>query len=103
MLHVAFKKVIDFHPCFSHLIDSLEFISIYVFLHPCYIGFFTIRKHKLVCEIHGKCLTDVPFGMLLSGGLDSSLVVIVASQHLNNIEVANVWGAQFHIFLLALK
>ncbi len=62
-----------------------------------------LQKHKLVCEIHGKNLTDVPFGVLLFGGLDSSLVDIVASWHLNDIEVANVWGAQFHIFSISLK
>jgi asparagine synthetase B (glutamine-hydrolysing) len=41
--------------------------------------------------------------MLLSRGLDSSLVVTMASQHLNDIEVANVWGAQLHIFSICLK
>jgi asparagine synthetase B (glutamine-hydrolysing) len=35
-------------------------------------------------------MTDVPFGVLLPRGLDSSLVAVVASQHFNNIEVANV-------------
>jgi asparagine synthetase B (glutamine-hydrolysing) len=62
-----------------------------------------LQKHKLVCEIHGKSLTDVRFGVLLFGGLNSSLVDIVASRHLNDTEVANVWGAQFHIFSVSLK
>jgi asparagine synthase (glutamine-hydrolysing) len=48
-------------------------------------------------------MTNVPFGVLLSGGLDSSLVAIMASQHFNNIEVANVWGAQLHIFSISLN
>jgi len=45
----------------------------------------------------------VPFGMLLSRGSDSSLVAIMASRHLNNIEVTNVWGAQLHTFFVSLK
>jgi hypothetical protein len=35
-------------------------------------------------------MTNVPFGMLLFGGLNSFLVVAMASQHLNDIEAANV-------------
>jgi asparagine synthetase B (glutamine-hydrolysing) len=48
-------------------------------------------------------MTDVPFGVLLFGGLDSSLVVAMASQHFNDIEIANVWGAQLHTFFIDLK
>jgi len=62
-----------------------------------------LQKPKLVCEIHRKSLTDVPFGMLLSRGSDSSLVAIMASRHLNNIEVTNVCGAQLHTFFISLK
>jgi len=45
MLHATFKKVIDLHPCFSHLTNFLEFISTCVFLHPCYLGFVTSFKN----------------------------------------------------------
>jgi len=61
------------------------------------------HEHKHVCVIHGKKLIDVPFGMFLSRGLDSFLVITMASQHLNDIEVANVWGAQLHIFSVNFK
>ncbi len=40
----------------------------------------------------------MPFGVFLFGGLDSFLVVVVASQNFHNIEGANVWGAQLHFF-----
>ena len=48
-------------------------------------------------------MTNVPFGMLLFGGLDSSLVATVASRYLNDTEAANVWGAQLHTFSVGLK
>jgi asparagine synthase (glutamine-hydrolysing) len=48
-------------------------------------------------------MTNVPFGVFLFGGLDSSLMAIVASQHFNNIEIANVWGAQLHTFFIGFN
>jgi asparagine synthetase B (glutamine-hydrolysing) len=48
-------------------------------------------------------MNDVPFKMFLSRGLDFSLVVAMASQHLNDTEVANVSGAQLHTFFVNLK
>jgi hypothetical protein len=52
--------------------------------------FHKLREHKPICVIQGENLTNVPFGMLLSKGLDSFSMVTMASQHLNGIEVANV-------------
>ena len=48
-------------------------------------------------------MTDVPFGVLLSGGLDSSLVAAVASRHLADSESAWQWGSQLHTFCVGLK
>lgn len=50
-----------------------------------------------------RLMTDVPFGVLLSGGLDSSLVAAIASRHLGQTKVARQWGSQLHTFSIGLK
>ena len=50
-----------------------------------------------------RLMTDVPFGVLLSGGLDSSLVASVASRYMLQSEAAFQWGSQLHTFCVGLK
>ncbi|XP_024364474.1 asparagine synthetase [glutamine-hydrolyzing] 2 [Physcomitrium patens] len=50
-----------------------------------------------------RLMTDVPFGVLLSGGLDSSLVAAVASRHIAGTKAANIWGKQLHSFCVGLQ
>jgi len=140
VLHVALKKLIDFHPCFFHLTNFLESISVCVFFHPCYLGFVKsfkntnlfvkfmekfwkksesllkinwgitiVRNFYLSLQIQywqrsiiwvwpdmtpqvimKRFMTNVPFGVLLYGGLDLSLVAAVALWHFNDTKVTNV-------------
>ncbi|KAF5960509.1 hypothetical protein HYC85_001718 [Camellia sinensis] len=50
-----------------------------------------------------RLMTDVPFGVLLSGGLDSSIVAAVASRYMVESEAACQWGSQLHTFCIGLK
>ncbi|CAI0399947.1 unnamed protein product, partial [Linum tenue] len=50
-----------------------------------------------------RLMTDVPFGVLLSGGLDSSLVASITARHLAGTRAAKQWGSQLHSFCVGIE
>jgi len=60
-------------------------------------------RHAFEKSVIKRLMTDVPFGVLLSGGLDSSLVAAVAQRHLAGSNAAKQWGNKLHSFCVGLE
>ena len=64
----------------------------------------TSIRSELETSVEKRLMADVPYGVLLSGGLDSSLICSITSKlrkNLNNGE--NDWGNKLHSFSIGLK
>ena len=55
----------------------------------------------LTKAVHKRLMADVPYGVLLSGGLDSSLVSSIASRYIK--EHGSLWGNRIHSFSIGLQ
>lgn len=64
-------------------------------------------KNALEAAVHRQLMSDVPYGVLLSGGLDSSIISAVAKSYAaRRIEDDNkteAWWPQLHSFAVGLK
>ena len=64
-------------------------------------------KSSLESAVHRQLMSDVPYGVLLSGGLDSSVISAIAKKYARKrIETDNqseAWWPQLHSFAVGLK
>lgn len=64
-------------------------------------------KDALEAAVHRQLMSDVPYGVLLSGGLDSSIISAIAKKYVGvRVEDDNeseAWWPQLHSFAVGLK
>lgn len=64
-------------------------------------------KSALESAVHRQLMSDVPYGVLLSGGLDSSIVAAIvrkyAQRRIESEDLQEAWWPQVHSFSIGLK
>ncbi|WP_456438050.1 asparagine synthase B [Psychroserpens sp.] len=64
-------------------------------------------KEALEAAVHRQLMSDVPYGVLLSGGLDSSVVSAIAKKYsqkrIESDDEKDAWYPQLHSFAVGLK
>ncbi len=64
-------------------------------------------KRALENAVHRQLMSDVPYGVLLSGGLDSSIIAAIvrkyAQRRIETSDMQEAWWPQVHSFSIGLK
>lgn len=63
-------------------------------------------RHALEAAVHRQLMSDVPYGVLLSGGLDSSVISAIAKKYaarrIESHDLQEAWWPQLHSFAVGL-
>jgi asparagine synthase (glutamine-hydrolysing) len=64
-------------------------------------------RHAMEESVHRQMMSDVPYGVLLSGGLDSSVVSAIAKKYaarrIESNDLQDAWWPSLHSFAIGLK
>jgi asparagine synthase (glutamine-hydrolysing) len=66
-----------------------------------------VLRHAMEDAVHRQLMSDVPYGVLLSGGLDSSIVSAIAkkfaARRVESNDLQDAWWPSLHSFAIGLK
>jgi asparagine synthase (glutamine-hydrolysing) len=67
----------------------------------------TLLRRSLEEAVHRQLMSDVPYGVLLSGGLDSSIIAAIAKKYaqrrVETNDLKDAWWPQLHTFAIGLQ